>query len=81
MNTIQIQSLRRGMAIFRDPMRPNLKGFPWKQLADYVKAETGKPFGATTAKKKWMEIATGQGIDDDDDDVDEDDDEDDEMED
>lgn len=69
------------MAILRDPMRPNLKGFPWKQLADYIKADTGKPFGATTAKKKWFEIAAegDEKIDDGEDD-DEDEDEDEEME-
>lgn len=62
------------MAILRDPMRPTLKGFPWKQLADYIKAETGKPFGATTAKKKWFEIAAeGDEEIDDDEDGDEDD--------
>lgn len=57
---VQIQSMRKGMAILRDPMRPNLKGFPWKQLADHIKAETGKPFGATTVKKKWFEISAGE---------------------
>lgn len=49
------------MAILRDPTRPNLKGFPWKQLADYIKTETGKPFGATTVKKKWFDIAAEGG--------------------
>lgn len=56
--------------MLRDPMRPSLKGFPWKQLADHIKAETGKPFGATTAKRKWFDIAAE--CEEDDSDVDDD---------
>lgn len=67
------------MAMLRDPMRPNLKGFPWKQLADYIRTETGKPFGATTVKKKWFKVLAGE--DGHETDGGEDSDEDDEMED
>lgn len=52
-------------------MKPNLKGFPWKQLADYIKDDTGKPFGATTAKKKWIEITADEDVDEIDDDEEE----------
>lgn len=59
-----------------DPKKSDMKGFPWKQLSDHIKIETGKPFGATTVKKKWMELSAGQEDDCDyDDDNEEDEDE------
>lgn len=48
----QIQALRRAV-----PRCTDYKGHvAWGQIVELIKRDTGKPFGATTVRKKWQEL-------------------------